>query len=48
MEGRYVKKFDWSDPRFAPFDLRKLGEFNSKQRDAWFADDFVSKKFKLR
>lgn len=49
MQGIYVKQFDWSDPRFAPFDIRKLDAFDSKQqKDAFLAKDFVSDKFKFR
>lgn len=43
-DGRFMKTVDWSDPRFAPYNIntQQFGEWNEKQRDAWLEKDFVS------
>lgn len=37
--GLFMKTIDWDDPRFAPWDIRKLGELNEAQQDAFWDDD---------
>lgn len=42
--GVFLEQVDWSDPRFAVWDLTQLGKLNAKQRDALMDTDYVMNK----
>lgn len=45
--GLFMKQINWDDPRFAPWNIKNLGELNEAQQNAFLDDDEVRKQNKV-